>query len=107
MLCATLRSGCPGFKFSDLPPMSYRPKRPLLIQMRHLLKSGVMEKPKWFDIAMKIPPDEPRMQAGRPKYLNLPEVRTLPYTARSAAAVYPCSAQDSSTPPPNPRMAIA
>jgi hypothetical protein len=58
--------------------MAYRPKRPLLVQMRHLLKSGVVAKPKWYDIACMVPPDEPRMQAGRPKFLNMPEVPARP-----------------------------
>jgi hypothetical protein len=58
--------------------MAYRPKRPLLVQMRHLLKSGAVAKPKWYDIACMVPPDEPRMQAGRPKFINMPEVPARP-----------------------------
>lgn len=47
--------------------------RPLLQKMDHLLKSGVVKEPVWYEAMRKVPPAEVPMRASKPKTLEYEE----------------------------------
>mmetsp|Transcript_13889 Transcript_13889/g.19113 ORF Transcript_13889/g.19113 Transcript_13889/m.19113 type:complete len:189 (-) Transcript_13889:161-727(-) len=53
--------------------MANRPVRPLLHRIKHLLKSGAVREPLWYEALCRIPPEDPNPNVPKPPIISYPE----------------------------------